>query len=142
MGAAPAIASSANSVAATTALNLEPATPAEKRSRCFTVRFSYGQFLWVSYGLGLLWAGSPVGGFSYRWGGFGAVGLSPPEEPANTLRPSGSLTRRALHVFEPSFASTPSMVIWSLGFKELLLQPFRVSVFGGPPSHCQCCRLP
>src|SRR5439155_6220436 len=45
--------------------------------------------LWVSYG-------SPMGGFSYRWGGFGGVGLSPPEEPAKTLRPSGSLTRRAL----------------------------------------------
>src|SRR5438034_8008743 len=71
MGAAPAIASSANSVAATTALNLEPATPAEKRSRCFTVRFSYGQFLWVSYGLGLLWAGSPMG-----WVSCGRVLLS------------------------------------------------------------------
>src|SRR5439155_17982587 len=55
MGAAPAIASSANSVAATTALNLEPAKPAEKRSRCFTVRFSSGQF---SYG-------SPMGLLSY-----------------------------------------------------------------------------
>src|SRR6267142_349706 len=73
---------------------------------------------------------------------FGGGGASPPEDPANTLRPSGSLTMRALQVFEPSFASTPSIVISSLGFKEFTLQPFRVSVFGGPPSHCQCCRLP
>src|SRR5436190_22907224 len=69
-------------------------------------------------------------------GGFGGGGLSPPEDPAKTLRPSGSFTRRALHVFEPSFASTPSMTTWSPIFRDSLVQPFRVSVLGGPPSHC------
>ena len=42
-----------------------------------------------------------------------AVGASPPDEPANTLRPSGSFATRMLQVFEPSFASAPSMVIGS-----------------------------
>src|SRR6516165_4243511 len=76
---------------------------------------------------------------SFYCGCFGGAGLSPPEDPANTLRPSGSFTRRALHVFEPSFASTPSITIWSPIFNESLVQPFRVSVLGGPPSHCHGC---
>src|SRR5271170_7036338 len=67
---------------------------------------------------------------------------SPLVEPAKTLLPLGSFTERALQVFELSFASQPSMVSWSPGLMELLLQPLRVNVLGGPPSHCQATTLP
>src|SRR5213593_3115997 len=73
---------------------------------------------------------------------FGGGGLSPPDDPAKTLRPSASLTTRALQVFDPSFASTPSIVISSPIFREFGPQPLRVSVLGGPPSHCQGCGPP
>src|SRR5262249_33664430 len=67
---------------------------------------------------------------------------SPPEEPAKTWRPSGSFTARALHVFEPSLASDPSMVTVSPCFSASRVQPLRVRAFGGPPSHCQRCVAP
>ena len=34
------------------------------------------------------------------------------------------------------------MVTWSPTFKESFVQPFRVSVLGGPPSHCHSCTVP
>src|SRR4029453_9516245 len=34
--------------------------------------------------------------------GFGGGGLSPPDDPANTLRPSGRVTIRALQALDPS----------------------------------------
>src|SRR3989442_14240907 len=52
---------------------------------------------------------------------FGGRGGSPAEDPAKTLRPSGSLTARALHGFEPSFGISPYDGTWSPTFKESIL---------------------
>src|SRR5262249_37579710 len=78
---------------------------------------------------------------AYRFGS-GGGGLSPPDDPANTLRPSASLTVRALHVFDPSFGRAASIVIVSPTFREFGLQPLRVRVLGGPPSHCHAWTAP
>ena len=50
------------------------------------------------------------GGEDSNSSSFGGGGASGADDPANTLRPSGSLTRRRLQVFEPSLARKPSMV--------------------------------
>src|SRR5215471_16852897 len=62
---------------------------------------------------------------------------SPPDDPAKTRRPSGRFTEVALQVREPSLDNVPSMLTWSPSLKASLVQPLRVRVLGGPPSHCQ-----
>jgi hypothetical protein len=47
----------------------------------------------------------------------------PPDDPANTRRPSGSTTLRAFADFEPSFASVPSTETRSPCFSESFRQP-------------------
>src|SRR5580693_10689298 len=66
---------------------------------------------------------------------FVGVALGPPSsaEPANTLRPSGSSTCRALAVEDPSLALKASMVTGSPGFNVSFLHPSRYSVLGGAP---------
>src|ERR1019366_9672593 len=66
---------------------------------------------------------------------YSALGVS--AEPAKTFWPLGSVTERALQVFDPSFARNPSIEIVSPSFSASLVQPLRVNVLGGPPSHCQ-----
>src|ERR1700733_4510927 len=72
----------------------------------------------------------------------GRLGAPSSAEPANTFLPLGSLTDRALHVLVPSLERKPSMVAWSPTFSESRLQPLRVRVLGGPPSHCQWATVP
>src|SRR5580658_3243267 len=74
----------------------------------------------------------------------GAFLEGPPSsaEPANTRLPSGSFTVRALQVLVPSLDRKPSTFTWSPIFSESLVQPLRVRVFGGPPSHCQWATVP
>src|ERR1700677_3607881 len=64
------------------------------------------------------------------------------DDPANTVLPSANLTEVALQVFEASLASVPLMLIRSPFFRSFLVQPLRVSVLGGPPSHCQDATAP
>ena len=64
----------------------------------------------------------------YCWAGRG--GASPPDDPANTRRPSASVTTRALAIFEPSLAGEPSTVTSSPTLSDFLVQPFRASTFG------------
>ena len=65
-----------------------------------------------------------------------------PEEPANTVRPSASVIRAALAVFEPSLARYASTVISSPGFRERLLQPSRIRPFGFDVSIIHCAVVP
>src|ERR1700722_3690257 len=67
----------------------------------------------------------------------GRLGAPSSAEPANTLLPLGSFTDRALQALVPSLERKPSTVAVSPIFSESLLQPLRVRVLGGPPSHCQ-----
>src|SRR6266571_7441165 len=71
---------------------------------------------------------------------FGAP--SPPDDPANTLRPSGNLTLRAFAVLEPSFAIEPSTVTWSPAFSESFLQPCFSSTGMAPSSKFQLVTFP
>src|SRR5262245_24807919 len=54
------------------------------------------------------------------------VGLPSAEDPANTLRPSASLTLFAFAIFAPSFARYPSTVTWSPSLSESCFQPSRL----------------
>src|SRR6185295_9636211 len=53
-----------------------------------------------------------------------------PAEPANTLRPSGSVIRAAFAVFDPSLARNASTVMASPAFRDRLLHPSRMRPFG------------
>src|SRR5512138_2187840 len=53
-----------------------------------------------------------------------------PDEPANILRPSASVTVAAFAVFDPSLARNASTVISSPNFNDRLLQPSRIRPFG------------
>ncbi len=67
---------------------------------------------------------------------------SPPDDPASTRRPSAKMDDVALQVFEPSFDSDPSIVIWSPSLRDSWFQPERFSAFGAPYSHCHFATLP
>src|SRR5262245_26131506 len=69
-------------------------------------------------------------------------GASSADEPANNRVPSANFTVLELHVVLPSFARYPSMVTGSPCLSEFLVQPWRVKVFGLPPSHCHRTTLP
>ena len=57
--------------------------------------------------------------------GYGFLVPGPPSsaDPANTFRPSGSVTFLALTVFDPSFARKPSIDTISPTFSESFRQP-------------------
>src|ERR1700735_440303 len=63
-------------------------------------------------------------------------------DPANTLRPSASVTLRALASLEPSLAREPSTLTLSPGFSELRVQPRRIRAFGLPSSGSQLVTVP
>src|SRR5258708_14778454 len=73
---------------------------------------------------------------------YGFGGPSPPEDPPNTLRPSGSVTRRAFALLEPSLAREPSTVTWSPVLRESLLQPCFSRTGIAPSSKFQLVTLP
>src|SRR6185436_19414085 len=81
-------------------------------------------------------------GFHRSCGGATGVPAGVPEEPANTERPSASVIRAALAVFEPSLARYASTVISSPGFSERLLQPSLIKPFGFDVSIIHCAVLP
>src|SRR5215467_8597209 len=63
-------------------------------------------------------------------------------DPAKTLRPSASVTRRAFARLEPSFAKYPSTVTVSPALRESRFQPCRISTLGLPSSKFQLVTLP
>ena len=67
----------------------------------------------------------------------GSNTYGPYQYPEKTERPLGSFKERTLHELLPSLASRPVTVTSSPSFSASLVQPWRVSEFGGPASHCQ-----
>src|SRR5215510_5955008 len=74
--------------------------------------------------------------FSY---GFGP---SPPDDPANTLFPSLSVTLVAFRRLEPSLASDPLTVTFSPTLRSFLVQPRLISIAGAANSTSQLTTLP
>src|SRR2546427_1557538 len=69
-------------------------------------------------------------------------GTSPPDDPADTRRPSASVTTRALAIVERSFAIAPSTVTSSPIWRDLPVQPHWTSTLGLASSRLQLVTFP
>src|SRR3970040_2208786 len=78
----------------------------------------------------------------HRFAPPGSPGRPVPADPANTVRPSGSLHVLALQGLVPFLARYPSMVSSEPSGSVLRLHPCRVNELGALPSHCQADTVP
>ena len=91
----------------------------------------------------------PTTSASPRWreNNYGVVGVASGvpvsnDDPANTWRPSASVTDRALATVASVLEWKPEMVTTCPGLSEFRFQPRRIRPFGGPSSKSQCTILP
>src|SRR5262245_39219516 len=85
--------------------------------------------------------GLKASGYHYHVYGF-SIGAPVPEEPRNSVRPSGSVRSRPLARREPSLARYPSTTMTVPGSSASLVKPRRNSTFGVPASMAHCSTLP
>src|SRR6266581_2010521 len=64
------------------------------------------------------------------------------DDPANTWRPSASVTVLAFAPWEESFERKPATVTTWPGFSEFLVQPRLINPLGGPSSQSQLTIFP
>jgi hypothetical protein len=79
-------------------------------------------------------------GFSF--GSLPSRGAPVPDEPMNSVRPSGKVMSRPLARIRPSFARYPDTTITVPTLIESRAMPLRCSVFGVPPSTIQISLFP